>query len=204
MQVKTIYDYKHDSIIDMADGPQGQKNDILLYAVLASESNPFDSMEKAIWEAYHLHDGVVVKDKFKMIYEYPLEGQPPMMTHVYQYDGSRIIAAKGAAERILRVCKLDDTSLNKTSQYVQQLASKGYRVIGVASAIHPDAELPAQQDDFNWTFMGLLALYDPPKKNMNEVLKRITDAKIEVKLLTGDYPETAINIAEPGRYLKSC
>ena len=43
-------------------------------------------MEKAIWEASHRY----VEDKrcikLKMIYEYPLEGQPPMMTHVYQYE----------------------------------------------------------------------------------------------------------------------
>ena len=41
----------------------------------------------------------------------------------------------------------------------------------------------------------MLALYDPPKKNIQNVLKQFYDAKIEVKLITGDYPETAINIA---------
>jgi Ca2+-transporting ATPase len=51
------------------------------------------------------------------------------------------------------------------------------------------------QDEFQWKFEGLLALYDPPKNNITAVLKKIYDAKIDVKLLTGDYPETAINIA---------
>ena len=42
----------------------------------------------------------------------------------------------------------------------------------------------------------MLALYDPPKKNIAAVIKKIYDAKVEVKILTGDYPETAINIAQ--------
>ena len=55
--------------------------------------------------------------------------------------------------------------------------------------------LPVSQNDFNWQFEGLLALYDPPKKNIAEVLKEFYNAGIDVKLITGDYPETAINIA---------
>jgi Ca2+-transporting ATPase len=195
MQVKAIYDFKQDVIIDITEGVHLQNDDLLLSAVLASESNPFDSMEKAIWETYQLHTGGELHRKFKMIYEYPLEGRPPMMTHVYQHGDSKVIAAKGAAERILKACKLEDASFKKVTSHVQSLAANGYRVIGVASAMHADPELPARQDDFGWTFMGLLALYDPPKKNTREVLKKIADAKIEVKLLTGDYSETAINIA---------
>ena len=60
---------------------------------------------------------------------------------MYISMNSRIVAAKGAAERIMQVCKLDDTSKKKISQHVKSLASKGYRVIGVASAVHTDARI---------------------------------------------------------------
>jgi P-type Ca2+ transporter type 2C len=195
MQLKTIYDYKQDAVIDITDNVNLQNNDLLLYAVLASESNPFDSMEKAIWEIYKLHYGSDKFSEFKMIYEYPLEGRPPMMTHVYQQSDNKVIAAKGAAERILNACKMDEATSKKITQHVQNFADKGYRVIGVASAAHTNTELPAKQDDFNWIFMGLLALYDPPKKNIADTFKKITGAKIAIKLITGDYPGTAINIA---------
>ena len=46
-------------------------------------------------------------DFLNMIYEYPLQGKPPMMTHVYQYENTKIVAGKGAAERILKVCNLN-------------------------------------------------------------------------------------------------
>ncbi len=196
MQVKTIYDYSADTVIELGENSKLRNENIILYGVLAGEQNPFDAMEKAIWEAYRLHTAGTSHQQFKMIYEYPLEGHPPMMTHIYEKDNTKLAAAKGAAERILDSCNLNETDKKKITQHVQSLASKGYRVIGVARAAHAaDAELPARQDYFNWQFEGLLALYDPPKKNIADVLKKFYDAKIDVKLITGDYPETAMNIA---------
>jgi Ca2+-transporting ATPase len=118
-----------------------------------------------------------------------------MMTHVYKEDNQVIVAAKGGVERILRVCRLSDDHKKKIMKHVQTLASKGFRVIGVAGAEHFQNQFPAQQDEFDFKFEGLLALYDPPKKNLQHVLKQFYDAKIEIKLLTGDFPETAVNIA---------
>ena len=105
MQVKIIYDFKTDSLINLdSDTSNITDGDVLRYGVLASEKDPFDSLEKAILTGYEEH----VADKFinglKMIYEYPLQGQPPMMTHVYQKGDTSIVAAKGAAERILAYC----------------------------------------------------------------------------------------------------
>jgi Ca2+-transporting ATPase len=78
---------------------------------------------------------------------------------------------------------------------VHEFAINGYRVLGVSGAAHSQPEFPAMQDDFNWNFIGLLALYDPPKKNARETLKKIANAGIKVKLLTGDFSETALNIS---------
>jgi P-type Ca2+ transporter type 2C len=195
MQVKTIYDYSSDSLIDLNDNVRLKKGSVLRFSALASETNPFDAMEKAIWEAYYLHTAEDAGKKLRMIYEYPLEGQPPMMTHIYD-DGTTVIAAaKGAAERVINSCRLPDTEKNKILLYAVSLASKGYRVIGVASALHAGPVFPALQENFAWHFEGLLALYDPPKKNIAEVLKQFYKAGIDVKMITGDYPETAVNIA---------
>jgi Ca2+-transporting ATPase len=43
--------------------------------------------------------------------------------------------------------------------------------------------------------MGLLIFEDPPKKNITEVIKAFSNAGIVVKLITGDYAETAVAIA---------
>ena len=195
MQVKSVYEYDRDLIIELNEKIPLENEKVLRYAVLASEFNPFDAMEKAIWDAFNINTGGKSHQPLKMVFEYPLQGQPPMMTHVYENGSSKIVAAKGAAERILHICRLNDTEKKKITRHLQSLALQGYRVIGVASAVHTQSQFPAFQDDFNWNFEGLLALYDPPKKNIQNVLKQFYDAKIEVKLITGDYPETAINIA---------
>jgi Ca2+-transporting ATPase len=195
MQVKTIYEYDRDLITDLQEGTRLQQDPVLRYAVLASELNPFDAMEKAIWDAYQIYADGNSQQRTEMIFEYPLQGQPPMMTHVYMFDNKKIAAAKGAAERILRVCHPGEKEEKKILEHVHSLALNGYRVIGVASALHTQPQYPVLQDDFDWKFEGLLALYDPPKKNIQDVFRQFYDAKIKVKMITGDYPETAINIA---------
>ena len=87
------------------------------------------------------------------------------------------------------------------NNYIKNLAAKGYRILGVASAIYSGEEFPHTQDEFNWKFEGLVSLYDPPKKNIKKVFQQFYDAKIKVKLLTGDYPDTTVNIAEQVGFL---
>ncbi|WP_449398081.1 hypothetical protein [Chryseobacterium wanjuense] len=45
---------------------------------------------------------------FKMVHEYPLDGKPPMMTHIFEdKEGNRIIAAKGAPEAFIEISNLN-------------------------------------------------------------------------------------------------
>ena len=196
MQVKSIYEYNSDTQFDLYKDAALPGENVLRYAVLASEQDPFDAMEIAIWEACQHHIPGNTYRQRQMVYEYSLEGKPPMMTHVYTSDRVKIAAAKGAAERIIRVCGLLENEKIKITQRVKSLASKGYRVIGVASAVHNEPGMPVSQDDFVWNFEGLLALYDPPKENINDVLRQFYSAGISIKLITGDYSETAMEIAK--------
>lgn len=195
MQVRKIYDYQINYLEDV-DDPKSLKNlNVLLYARLASEMDPFDAMEKAIVDSYNESGLKLRKSNWHMIHEYPLSGQPPMMTHIYLSDNVQLVAGKGAPERILKICKLNEFDKMKIQEVVKQMASAGYRVLGICSVSNHVGSFPELQDDFNWKFEGLLALYDPPKKNVNQSFKKWYDAGINIKLVTGDYAETAINIA---------
>lgn len=196
MEVKMIYDHAGDALIDLEQAERLNDDRVLLYSLLASETNPFDTMEKAIIEAFGKHAGNHDIAGMKMIHEYPLQGHPPMMTHVYQHGNRQIVAAKGAVERIISVCNLDKASKEKISRHTRSMANKGFRVLGVASAVHTGGGFPASQNQFNWEFEGLISFYDPPKKNIPVVFRQFYNAGITIKLLTGDYPETAINIAQ--------
>jgi Ca2+-transporting ATPase len=195
MEVKSVYDYGQNKLINL-DETKNANTRVLCYAVLASEVNPFDSMEKAIWAAYEKYSFDLSVQNFKMIYEYPLQGRPPMMTHVYAHDEEKIAVAKGAAERIIKICRLSRHDQKKILGQIRPMTKKGFRILGIASAKHSFDQLPTEQDQFDWRFEGLISLYDPPKENIATVFKKFYDAKIKVKLLTGDFPETAVNIAE--------
>lgn len=190
MVVRSLYD-PHPGQLTEAFGASER---LLRFGALASESAPFDPMEKAIIDAFDGLPGTSNYQRTAIIHEYPVSGTPPMMTHIYDDNGNIIAAAKGAPERIMNVCHIPSAERSILQQYLVQLGKDGLRVLGVASAIHT-GDFPVDQDDFKWKFEGFIALYDPPKKNAPDVIRSFYESGLDIKLLTGDYPETAIAIA---------
>jgi len=171
----------------------------LEYALWASEPEPFDSMEKALLEAQILATSASndPRKPYQIIKEYPLGGKPPMMTHVWEnQEDNRLIACKGAVERILAVSDVTDKLREQILTKTEEMASQGFRVLGVASATLKGKAFPAEQDHFKWTFEGLVAFFDPPKKNAAAVFKKFYNAGLRVMMITGDHAATAKNIAK--------
>ena len=193
MKLNAFYDFGMDKRVEMGQRHAGEGSQLLFYAMLASEANPYDAMEQAIHEAYKFIEEK--KERPAMVYEYALGGQPPMMTHVYQYENEKLITCKGAAERIIDICGVSKQDYHKIKEELRSMASTGCRVLGVASARINGDSFPESQEQFDWNFEGLLSIYDPPKKNIREVFSQFYNAGIQIKLLTGDYSETAIAIA---------
>ncbi|PSL34679.1 cation-translocating P-type ATPase [Chitinophaga ginsengisoli] len=194
MKVVMLYDHINDQLHHLEEKDTPGNSHLLYIAALASERHPFDNMECAIMESF-LADNkqqIILPD---MIHEYPLEGRPPMMTHVYPQGETMLAASKGAVERILQVCHADQPTREKITAYINDMGKKGYRVLGVASAVIKDGILPAVQDDADWHLEGLLALYDPPRASAADVISRLYKAGIRVMLLTGDHLSTAAYVA---------
>ncbi|WP_162944791.1 cation-translocating P-type ATPase [Flavisolibacter nicotianae] len=193
MTVDTVFHFPSASLSNR-DHLTAEAADVLLYAGLASERSPFDSMEKAIVEAYAATGQAL--PQWPMVKEYPLQGHPPMMTHVYQTGSGVLATAKGGMERLVAVCKLAAAQKESVMQEAQHMAAKGHRVLGVAMARINSNTFPVHQDDFPWTFIGLLSLNDPPKVYVRDVLQELYGAGITIKLLTGDHLQTAVSVAD--------
>jgi len=176
--------------------PGQQERDLLRMAMWASEPIPFDPMEIALHNSY---GNLYAKDErkdYQMVHEYPLEGRPPMMTHVFERSpAQRIIAAKGAVEAIISCCQLIKSEIVNIQTIANTLAAEGYRVLAVAEACFTGSIFPPRQQDFQFTFKGLVAFYDPPKKNIEMVLQHFYRAGIKVKIITGDHAATTAAIA---------
>jgi Ca2+-transporting ATPase len=170
---------------------------LIEYAMWSSETQPFDPMEKAI---HQLYGEIAITDKrsmFEQVHEYPIGGKPPMMTHIFSNAaGETIIAAKGAPEAILRQSNLPIATLHHIEKQSMEYAAKGYRVLGVGKGKWPATHWPASQEEFEFKFLGLIIFQDPPKENMVQTIKTFRDAGIQVKMITGDYAETAVAIAD--------
>jgi Ca2+-transporting ATPase len=170
--------------------------DVVTAGMWASEPIPFDPMEK---ELHRIYSDLCEKDLrpfYKMMKEYPLAGKPPLMTHVFRNEsGHTLVAAKGAPEAILAQSDLSDEEKDAVNREMLALSSKGYRVLGVGRANNMEI-FPDKQSDFVFTFLGLVAFFDPPKENIKDVLSKFYDAGIRVKIITGDNLNTTCTIAE--------
>lgn len=196
MEINLIYDFKNDVIATKEDWKDPSVNNLISAAVWASETVPFDNMEKAIHNAYKESSLTDIRPLFKKIYEYPLDGKPPMMTHIFENtDGKRIIAMKGAPEAILRGSLLHENDREKINNYLSLFAKEGLRVLGVGVADFDGTKFPETQQEFKINFLGLIGFYDPPKKNITGVFQQLYKAGIQLKILTGDNPLTTTAIA---------
>lgn len=183
--------------IDQDQIPASNNTLLLKMAMLSSEPIPFDPMEIAIHRFYEKIHGKSEGISFKLIHEYPLEGRPPMMTHVFiNEEGKHIIASKGAPEAILACSNANNELRMATQNAINEFAAAGYRIIAVAEALFNGQDFPKKQQEFIFELKGLIAFYDPPKKNMSEVLMQFYKAGIDVKIITGDNAATTTTIAK--------
>ena len=195
MSIEYLYDFATDQSIKVK-GSTSLPLELIEYAMWSSEINPFDPMEKAIHELYQ-HTAVTDKrTSFKQEHEYPIGGKPPMMTHIFKNEnGEIIIAAKGGPEGIMRQSILSADALKQIEKQSLAYGKSGFRVLGVGKGIWKNKDWPKSQEEFGFHFLGLVAFQDPPKENIIETIKTFRDAGIQVKMITGDYAETALAIA---------
>lgn len=175
-------------------------HEILEYAVLASQNEPFDPMERAIKDAgvsklsgtEHLHGD------WELVREYPLSRKLLALSHVWRAPSGKdyLIAAKGAPEAIFELCHMKKSESAKLMKEVALLSSEGLRVLGVAHAHFRAKKLPDSQHEFVFEFAGLLALDDPVRPEVAESVRECHEAGMRVIMITGDYPGTAKVVAK--------
>lgn len=199
MSIAAIYNARlqQNFSSDQIGSNQKENQSLINYAMWASEPIPFDPMELALHQLYKANNLLDERPNYTMIHEYPLEGRPPMMTHIFENKlGNRIIAAKGAPEAILACCNANSETRTATQNAINEFTAAGFRVLAVGEALFSGVEFPAKQQDFIFNLLGVIAFYDPPKENMQEVLNQFYQAGIQVKIITGDNAATTTTIAK--------
>ena len=202
MLLDKIYSAVSKRIRSVKEEINEDEKELIRIAMWASEPIPFDPMETALHKNYKKFFIEDERPGYKMLHEYPLDGKPPMMTHIFQNNsGTRIIAAKGAPEAMLNVSSLSTSEKQEIEKAVNTLARDGYRVLGVGQANFEGDNFPSKQQDLRFTFLGLVGFFDPPKQNIETVLKGFDMAGIKVKIITGDNAATTLAIAKQIHFL---
>ena len=170
------------------------------FGILASNKDPFDPMEKALRELgeRYLANTEHVHGNWALVQEYPLSRELLALTHAWKAPGERrlTVAAKGAPEAIADLCHLGQEKTGELLRETTAMAGEGLRVLGVAegSPVGP-SDLPPEQHDFHFTFLGLVGLADPIRPAVPQAIQECRAAGIRVIMITGDYPVTAQSIA---------
>ena len=150
---------------------------MLFYAGLASAKNG-DPIDKAIFDKIEESEALSKKiDKYKTLKFNPFDPVCKSTEAEIEYkDEYTFSVSKGAPQVILS--RLSDGNTEKNvCGLVDLFAEKGYRALGVAKT----------NEKGEWEFIGLITLYDAPRKTSKGTIAQARSLGIDVKMVTGDH-----------------
>lgn len=131
----------------------------------------------------------------------------PAWNWLFDNDDNHLVITKGAPLEVLRHCDsilrgdrrlpLSRDDHQRATAANDGFAKEGFRVLGLAvrSGNHTLLTLRSQELEQHLTFVGLVAMFDPPRPEVHDALARCRQAGITVTMVTGDYGLTAAAIA---------
>jgi H+-transporting ATPase len=163
------------------------ENDVLLFSTLASREEDQDPIDKAVCE--RTKSTAAVEDRvnhIKVTSFKPFDPVAKRAEATIQGDsGSQFKVTKGAPQAILALVEDKKAINDKLTKDVNEFAQKGYRALGVART---------DKDD-KWKFVGLIALFDPPREDSAKTIKTAQAMGVNVKMVTGDHIAIAKEIS---------
>lgn len=150
--------------------------------------------------------------QWSLVTEYPFSSDVKKMSVVFAKKGAeqKLAFTKGAVERILDACinidmdgngqvvDLTEDVKDDVLANMEAIAAQGLRCLAFASKVYdgPTDSDARDQVESGLTFRGLIGLYDPPRPESKEAVKNCHRAGVNVHMLTGDHPGTALAIAK--------
>jgi P-type Mg2+ transporter len=182
------------------DAEGKDSNRVLFYAYLnaASESGYANPIDVAIRQ----HQTFDISS-YQKLDEVPYDFHRKLLSILFANENTQLIITKGALKNVLNACATVEIAPNriidinsdrqKLLQQAEDLGSKGFRILGVAYRVFDTASF-SKVDETDMTFLGYLALFDPPKVGIADTLKELEDLGVTPKMITGDSRAVAISI----------
>jgi P-type Ca2+ transporter type 2C len=173
--------------------PSVAVQETLRVARRATRAHTPDPLDRA------LREGTAADAGAGLLGEHPVAPGQPYYVAVWASDGAQTQAAcKGAAEAVLALCSDADEALHADwARRAAALSSQGLRVLGVARASLPAGVVrPERPQDWHFEWCGLVAFEDPLRSSVPGAVRLAREAGVEVMMITGDAPGTALAIAQ--------
>jgi H+-transporting ATPase len=161
--------------------------DALLFGSLASKKEDNDPIDMAILAKTEASPTTVdAMERYRIVQFTPFDPVSKRTeATVEDANGSRFKVTKGAPQVILSLVANKKTINSRVNSSVEAFAKKGYRALGVART----------DNQGEWLFVGLFAIYDPPREDSALTVKTAQSMGVNVKMVTGDHIAIAKEIA---------
>ena len=165
-----------------------------------------DPTEVALVEFAQDH-GLLHQQPLPRMGELPFDADRKRMSTLHWRESRLVAFVKGAPESLMPLCNqmlhqaarapMSQEDRQRIMAQSQTFAHQAYRVLAVAMReIEQGVEkLDIDQVEQHLTFLGLIAMMDPPRQEVPEAIARCRQAGVRVIMITGDHPLTALAIA---------
>ena len=155
---------------------------------------------------YNLNEEVVT-NLLPRIHELPFDARRKRMTTIHREIGRVIAFSKGAPREVLSLCShiqidgevlpLDETVRTDILAANDDYARRALRVLAFARRDLPprSGAYTAESVERELTFLGLMAMMDPPRPEVEQAIQICRQAGIRIVMITGDYGLTAESLA---------
>ncbi|CAN0899687.1 Plasma membrane ATPase 4 [Linum grandiflorum] len=159
------------------------KEHVMLLAARASRTENQDAIDAAI--VGMLADPKEARAEIREIHFLPFNPVDKRTALTYiDSDGNWHRASKGAPEQILNLCNCKEDVRKKVHSVIDKFAERGLRSLGIARQQVPEKN--KDSPGAPWQLVGLLPLFDPPRHDSAETIRRALHLGVNVKMITGD------------------
>ncbi|PNY15328.1 plasma membrane H+-ATPase [Trifolium pratense] len=159
------------------------KDSVVLYAARASRVENQDAIDASIVNM--LSDPKEAREGITEVHFLPFNPVDKRTAITYiDKNGNWHRSSKGAPEQIIELCELKGETLKRAHKTIDEYAERGLRSLAVG--FQTVSEKTKESAGEPWVFLGLLPLFDPPRHDSAETIRRALDLGVNVKMITGD------------------
>lgn len=146
-----------------------------------------------------------LEDEYPRLYEQPFDSERKRMTTVHSIAGKVVAYTKGAVDEMLPLCTqimtaqgirpITDGDRENVLSLCSEMSQEALRVLGFSMRILPKIPEEDENIEFQMTFIGVVGMIDPPRKEVADSVQICRNAGIRTVMITGDHKVTALAIA---------